>query len=314
MDTKHRIEVKNDHLHATFSRDYKPILIITSGDSVQYKTPDIDWGYTTKEGDRTLFESREKETIWGHPIIGPIAIKNAKPGMTLEIRINDIVPSWYGWNSAGGNNDWHNDKLGLSELDALNVDWVLEWQKNKGICTNKNKSFSVKLNPFMGVMGTAPSEQGIHSTIPPRYCGGNIDCKELTKGSILYLPIAVEGGLFSVGDGHAAQGDGEVSGTAIECPMELVDLTFILRKDLSLQLPRAYTPSGWVTFGFHEDLNEATIMALNEMLQLIQELYHVDKLEATALASVVVDLRITQIVNKTKGVHAVLPHGSIEQN
>jgi acetamidase/formamidase len=311
MCTKHIIEANNQNLHASFSRDYQPILTIHSGDSIQFKTTDIDWGYTSIDGTRVLYESREKEPFWGHPIIGPIAIKNARPGMVLEIKINDIIPGWYGWNGAGGKKNWQNLQLDISEQDELSVDWLLDLEKNSGICHFKNNSFSVKLSPFMGIMSTAPSEPGIHSTMPPRYCGGNIDCKELTKGSILYLPIAVEGGLFSVGDGHAAQGDGEVSGTAIECPMDLVDLTFTVREDMHIKMPMANTPSGWIAFGFHEDLNEATIMALNEMLQLIQDLYHVDKLEATALASVAVDLRITQIVNSVKGVHALLPHGAI---
>ncbi len=115
--------------------------------------------------------------------------------------------------------------------------------------------------------------------------------------------------MFSIGDGHAAQGDGEVSGQAIECPMDLVDITLTVRHDMPLILSKANTPTGWITFGFHENLNQATIMALEEMILLIQHIHKVDKTEATALASVVVDLRITQIVNQVKGVHAVLPHG-----
>lgn len=313
MSTEHIIKVENKNLHASFCKDYQPILTIDSGDTVQFQTADIDWGYISKDGKRVLYESREKETIWGHPLIGPIAIKNAQPGMTLEIKINNIVPGWYGWNCAGGKKNWQNTQLGVSEENEIKLDWQLDNEKDIGICNFKENLFSVKLSPFMGVMSTAPSEPGIHSTIPPRYCGGNIDCKELTKGSILYLPIAVEGGLFSIGDGHAAQGDGEVSGTAIECPIDMVDLTFVLREDMPIHMPRANTPSGWITFGFHEDLNEATIIAINEMLQLIQHLYHVNKLEAIALASVVVDLRITQIVNTVKGVHAVLPHGSLDK-
>ncbi|MEH7074500.1 acetamidase/formamidase family protein [Neobacillus drentensis] len=311
MNKNHTVVVKNENLHASFSKNYQPILSIESGDSVQFQTPDIDWGYTSKNGQRVHYTSRESESEWGHPLIGPIAINGAEPGMTLEIKINEIRPGWYGWNGAGGKNNWHNLKLGLVEYEERSVNWLLDVENCKGKCQFHNQSFSVNLQPFMGVMATAPSEDGVHSTIPPRYCGGNIDCKELTKGSILYLPIAVKGGLFSVGDGHAAQGDGEVSGTAIECPMDLVDLTFVVREDINLQLPRANTPVGWITFGFHEDLNEAAIIALNEMLQLIQEIYQVDKHEATALASVAVDLRITQIVNEVKGVHAVLPHDSI---
>jgi acetamidase/formamidase len=127
----------------------------------------------------------------------------------------------------------------------------------------------------------------------------------------LFLPISVEGALFSIGDGHAAQGDGEVSGTAIECPMDLVDITLTVRDDMQLKMPRAKTPAGWITFGFNEDLNQAAAQALDEMVKLITELHQMEQAEALALASVVVDLRITQVVNGVKGVHAVLPHGAI---
>jgi acetamidase/formamidase len=308
---KHKIEPTNTTLHASFSKDYQPILTIESGDSVQYKTIDIGWGYSPKDGDRIRYQSREKEGFWGHPVIGPIEIKGAKPGMVLEITIDNIVTGWYGWNCSGGSEDWHNLQLELSEHEEVTLDWELDHEKGIGACQYKDHTFSVPLRPFMGVMATAPSEPGVYSTIPPRYCGGNIDCRELVKGSTLFLPVAVEGGLFSVGDGHAAQGDGEVSGQAIECPMEIVELTFKVRDDMSIKMPIANTPSGWITFGMHEDLNEATIMALEGMLELIQQLYGVDKAEANALASVVVDLRITQIVNTVKGVHAVLPHGAI---
>ncbi|WP_096202901.1 acetamidase/formamidase family protein [Bacillus sp. FJAT-45350] len=311
MGKKYFLEPSNETLHGSFSKDYVPILTINSGDSVQYKTVDIGWGYATEDGHKVQYQSRENETAWGHPVIGPIAIQHAKPGMTLEVKINDLVPSWYGWNCAGGTKAWHNEKLGLSNEKRIQLDWKLDSKLMIGSCSYRDKTFSVTLTPFMGVMGTAPSEPGVHSTTPPRYCGGNIDCRELVRGSSLFLPVAIEGALFSVGDGHAAQGDGEVSGQAIECPMEVVDLTFKLRDDMNLKMPRAHTPSSWVTFGFHEDLNEATIIALEEMLDLIQTLYNVDKQEAAALASVVVDLRITQIVNGIKGVHAVLPHGSI---
>lgn len=148
--------------------------------------------------------------------------------------------------------------------------------------------------------------------IPPRFCGGNIDCKELVEGSILYLPIPVSGGFFSVGDGHALQGDGEVSTQAIECPMDVVDLTFTLEDDFNLSMPRANTPAGWITFGFHEDLDEACFIALEGMLDLMEEFYEFERKEAYTLASLTVNMRITQIVNGTKGVHAILPHDSFK--
>jgi acetamidase/formamidase len=179
--------------------------------------------------------------------------------------------------------------------------------------TGRNQhGHTVRLRPFLGVLGMPPAEPGIHPTRPPRRCGGNIDCKELVAGSALYLPIAVPGALFSAGDGHAAQGDGEVAGPAIECPMEQVDLTFALRDDLPLHVPYAHTPAGWVTFGLHEDLNEATLLALDAMLDLLAAQMGIHRKDALALASVAVDLRVTQIVNQVRGVHAVLPHGAIE--
>jgi acetamidase/formamidase len=163
----------------------------------------------------------------------------------------------------------------------------------------------------MGVMGVANRESGLLSTAPPRITGGNFDCKALTAGSTLYLPIQVEGGLFSVGDGHAAQGDGESGGTAIECPMDVLELGFDLVTDAPLNTPYAVTPSGWLTFGFDEDLNKAHDQALSAMVTLIAGRYHVSEKVALALAGVVVDLRITQTVNGVRGVHAILPHGSL---
>lgn len=169
-----------------------------------------------------------------------------------------------------------------------------------------------RVRPFLGVMGMPPAEAGQHSTKPPRLTDGNLDCKELVAGSTLYLPIAVAGGLFSAGDGHALQGDGEVSYTGIECPMDEVVLTFQLHADLHLNTPRAHTAQGWLTFGFDPDLNVAARKALDAMIGLMAEQYNLARVDAIALASLVVDLRITQIVNQVCGVRAVLPHGAIQ--
>jgi len=164
----------------------------------------------------------------------------------------------------------------------------------------------------MGVMGMPPDEPGKHSTGPPRFCGGNMDCRELVAGSTLQLPISVDGALFSTGDGHAAQGDGEISGTAIESPMEQVELRLSIRKDMQLSWPRASTPAGWLAMGFHTDLREASLIACNGLLDLMTELLAINRKEALALASVVAHLRVTQIVNGGMyGVHALLPHGAI---
>lgn len=308
----HKIELKSENLHGSFSNEYKPILTVNSGDSIRMQTPDIEWGYSDSKGiERQFFISAVKEETPLHPMIGPIEITGAKPGMVLEVKLNDVVPGWYGTNWAGGKKSWQNDAVDLTGSERIRLDWELDHDTMTARTEAGSRPLNVPLNPFIGLMGVAPAEPGVHHTSPPRYCGGNIDCKELGRGSTLYLPISVEGALFSIGDGHAAQGDGEVSGTAIECPMDLVDITLTVRDDLQLTMPRAKTPVGWITFGFNEDLNQAAAQALDEMVEMICELHRIERAEALALASVVVDLRITQVVNGVKGIHAVLPHGAI---
>jgi acetamidase/formamidase len=171
----------------------------------------------------------------------------------------------------------------------------------------------LRLRPFMGYVGMTPDEPGLISTFPPQHCGGNMDCKELVEGSRLYLPVAVSGVLFWIGDGHAVQGDGEVAGPALACPIDPVEVEFHLHPSLRLSMPRAETPAGWITFGFHADLNEAWALATEEMLKLMGEVYRLGVKEALALASLVVDLRITQVVNGVRGVHAILPRDAIAQ-
>ncbi len=302
----HYIEPNEDSLHGPFSRDRRPVITIDSGDTVRFKTLDAGWGLEPhpEEGKRRQFEPRQP----GHALCGPVAIRGAKPGMVLEVQINNLVPGAWGWTGGGGFGHPVNQWLGLADGEGTTIKWTLD---NVRMTATDQFGHQVALRPFMGVMGMPADVEGMQPTAPPRFCGGNIDCKELTAGSTLYLPIAVEGGLFSTGDGHGVQGDGEVSVTAIECPMDLVDLTFTVRDDLHFSMPRAKTPAGWVTFGFHEDLNEASMIALSHMLDVMVELYGYTRKESLALASLVVDLRISQIVNGSKGCHAILRHDAI---
>ena len=310
----YNIEPERRTLHGSFCRDFPPILTIEPGDTVRFRTLDAGWylhppdlseGWNWSE----KFQPRDPERDAGHALCGPVAIQGASPGMTLEIEINEVRPAAWGWTVAGGWDSAENRRLQVVE-NGVAYCWTLDPDAMTG--TNQH-GHRVALRPFMGVMGMPPAEPGIHSTVPPRLTGGNLDCKELTAGVSLFLPIAVEGGLFSVGDGHARQGDGEVSTTAIECPMERVTLTFHLHEGKPLTAPRARTPEGWLTLGLHEDLNEASFLALEAMLELMQEQHALSRLDALALASLTVDLRITQIVNRVRGVHAFLPHSAFEQ-
>lgn len=311
MSITYRLPAERRTLHGHFSRDLQPVLSIQSGDTVQFSTMDSNWGLEPFVGGvyhlRREMEGRDAALDDGHALTGPIAILGAQPGMTLEVQIKDIRLGAWGYCLGGGWPSSVNKRLNITSRGIVH-----NWQFDKNQMIGRNHlGHTVVLRPFMGIMGMPPNDPGIHSTIPPRIYGGNLDCKELVVGSTLYLPIAVEGGLFSTGDGHAAQGDGEIGGTAIECPMDLVELTFNLRDDFPVTTPVANTPAGWITMGFDASLNEAAFMALEAMFTLMQRLYGLDRWDVVALSSHAVDLHITQIVNQLGGVHAVLPHGRL---
>jgi acetamidase/formamidase len=308
--TVHTIEPDEHSLHGAFSRDFAPILTIDSGDTVRFRTLDAGWRSDPPPENGPVerqVEARPERRGDGHALCGPVAVRGARPGMTLEVRIGELRPGGWGWTYAHNQVPWLDLEAREPEGWTRMV-WTLDVEAM--VATNR-RGRTVALRPFMGVMGMPPDAQGTHSTGPPRACGGNIDCRELIAGSTLYLPIAVEGALFSTGDGHGTQGDGEASGTAIECPMDLAEMTLSVRDDLRLEWPRAHTAAGWLTFGFHRVLDVAAAIALSGMRDLLSEQYGVDRVDALALASLVVDLRVTQMVNGVRGVHAVLPHGAL---
>ncbi|MUK89024.1 acetamidase [Ornithinibacillus sp. L9] len=312
MANVYHVSPSRETLHGFFSRELEPVLEIQPGDTVVFKTLDSAWGLEKRSSagsPRKKFSdiaTHRQSKTFGHSLVGPIFIEGAMPNQTLEIKINEIIPGTWGWASAGGFKSYWNEKMGMVDEKEVTLDFELDHSKMIGRSQFGSFDYSVKLNPFMGIMGMPPAEYGQHTTITPRRWGGNIDCKELQAGSTLYLPVPVEGGLFSVGDGHAAQGDGEVSGPALECPMERVSLTFNVLNDMPINMPRAKTKDGWITMGFHENLEEAMWLALSEMLDLMSTNYQISRTEAYAFASLVVDLHITQVVNHVKGVHAFL--------
>lgn len=310
----HHIKPNERTLHGYFSRSLPPILTIQPGETVRYSLLDASWRSVDEKGELQRSLLRDRDPLQGHALCGPIAIEGAKQGMTLAVEIGDMRVASKGWNIGGGPPDTPFERLGVSRPKAEGP-YTVYWDLDPEAGTGRNHlGQTVKLAPFLGVLGMPPdgdSEDHYFSTRPPRNCGGNIDCKLLVPGSTLYLPITVDGALFSAGDGHAAQGDGEVSGTAIECPIEQADLTFRLLDDMPIDVPRANTPSGWITLGFHRDLNEATFIALNAMLDLLVEQFDMSRMDALSLASVVVDLHVTQIVNDVQGVHALLPHDAV---
>jgi acetamidase/formamidase len=305
--TRHQLDPTPSTTADVFSRDLPPVLIVDPGDTIVLRSLDAH-GHLQPQ----TFPGEKVPTLIsdsrGHCLTGPIAVRGAVPGDVLAVSFLSLRPDDWGFTAAAVRDTPLTRRLGLHDGPAA---WLL-WQidGDAGLATS-DRGHTVRIAPFHGVTGVAWDEPGEHSTTPPRPVGGgNIDCKELVAGSILYLPVNVPDALLSIGDGHAAQGDGEVAGTAIECGM-----TTELQLDLVAGRPvpgvHAETPAGQITFGFSPDLNAAMGDALDAMLTWMQASYGVDKATALALASPVVDLRVTQVANESWGVHALLPGGAI---
>jgi acetamidase/formamidase len=240
--------------------------------------------------------------VGGHFLIGPIYVENAEPGDSLEVRILDVTPRLpYGANGArpasGGLPDLVPRPYGKA--------YLLDLKRNAAVFNN---NIEVPLAAFNGVNGTCPadSEGPDRRSGPPGLFGGNLDSKELVAGSTLYLPIFQKGALFYTGDCHAAMGDGEVAGDAIGTANTVV-YQFILHKGKTLKGPRAENATHYITYGLDPDLDKAMRMALIESLDFLKEKEGLEFLPAYSLASAAIDFRVTQIVDKTLGVHGMIP-------
>ena len=309
--TLHEIPLERRTLHGHFSRDLEPVAEVRPGDVVRFATLDAGWGVEPPREDgsqRERFSPLDEELDAGHALIGPVAVLGAVAGQTLAVRIEEVRVGPFGWSVAGGWSTPLNDRLGVGEGESR----VLAWELDADAALGRDRDGrEVSLAPFLGVLGMPPPETGVHPTGPPRAWGGNLDCKELVVGTTLFLPIPVDGAWFSAGDGHALQGDGEVSSTAIECPLDRAQLSLSLRDDFELAAPMARTRDSWLAFGLGETLDEAAGNAIEGMLRLMERELGLERRDALALASLVVDLRITQVVNGVQGVHAVLRDDAI---
>jgi acetamidase/formamidase len=305
--TRHRLDPSPSTTAQVFSRDLPPVLTVEPGDSVVVRSLDAA-GHLERQnvpGEQvpTMFSEWK-----GHCLTGPIAVRGAMPGDVLAVRFVSLRPGDWGWTTAHARDSPLSRRLGLHNRPPARLLWQIDAEA--GVATSDH-GHGVTIAPFHGVAGVAWDEPGEHSTIPPRTVGGgNIDCKELVAGSVLYLPVIVPGALLSVGDGHAAQGDGEVAGTAIECAMT-AELELGIVTARPVHGVHAETPAGRVTFGFSPDLNAAMGDALEAMLAWMQSLYGLDLAATLALASPSVDLHVTQVANQSWGVHGLLPWDAI---
>ncbi|GAB2926020.1 acetamidase/formamidase family protein [Rhodococcus aerolatus] len=305
-----RLPADERTLHGWFDPALAPVLTVDPGATVVVDCLDSGWSAGPWDGTGDVL-ARPRHPAWrpghGHALTGPVAVRGARPGDVLAVRVDAVVPGTFGTTYAGMRDTPVNRRLGVVDDRA-----VLRWTIDGATATTQH-GHTVATRPFLGVVGLPPAEPGRHSTVPPRWHGGNLDCRDVVAGSTLYLPVTVPGALLSVGDAHAAQGHGEVSGTAIECPATATLTLDVLPElhGLALRTPVADTPAGWVVLGVADDLDTATGHALDGVLDLLGALHGLGRAEALALASVVVDLHVTQVVNQVVGVHALLPHDAL---
>ncbi|HTU74987.1 MAG TPA: acetamidase/formamidase family protein [Trebonia sp.] len=309
--TVHRIEPAPESTVNVFSASHAPLVVIDPGDTIIARSLDAS-GYLERHefpGDAGKPKMPSGEGR-GHCLNRPVAVRGAVPGGMLAVHIVALTPDDWGWTvTASAPDSPVARRLGLAGAEPAWLLWEIDQAAGTAIANGK---YARPIAPFLGITGVAPAGEGQHSTVPPRTeAGGNIDCKELVAGSTLYLPVNADGALLYLGDGHAAQGDGESCGTAIECGMT-TEAVVRLAPGRPLSSVHAETPAGRVTFGFSADLNEAMGDALDAMVTWLAELYRTSRAEALLLASSCVDLRVTQVANITWGVHALLPAGLLD--
>jgi acetamidase/formamidase len=288
-----------------------PVLRIKSGDTVQVhtlitSTPPRLEGAGVKPDQietslREIFTTVTDKGPGGHILTGPIYIEGAEPGDVLEVRIQSIklaIP--YAYTAFRPGAGFLPEDFPTSNIKIIPLD-------EKRMIGRFGDGIEIPLRPFFGSMGVAPPESsGRISSAPPGIHAGNLDNKELVAGTTLFIPLHVRGGLFQIGDGHAAQGNGEVCITALETSL-FGKLQLIVRKDMKLRWPRAETPKAFMTMGIDEDLTQATRIAVREMIDFLVNQKRLSRDDAYMLASVAADLSITQLVDGTKGVHAMIP-------
>ncbi|HXC55070.1 MAG TPA: acetamidase/formamidase family protein [Rhizomicrobium sp.] len=288
-----------------------PVLRIHSGDTVVFRTllTNSPTGLekagvaptAVEQALRDVYAAVTDKGPGGHILNGPVYIEGAEPGDTLEIHIRKIelaIPYAYnGFRYGAGilTDDFPYARIKIIPLDA------------KHMLADFAPGIAIALHPFFGSMGVAPPAAfGRYDSTPPTINGGNMDNKELVAGSTLYLPVFNPGALFEIGDGHAGQGNGEVDVTAMETSL-IGTLEFVVRKDLKISYPRAETPTHYIAMGFDDDLSIAAHKAVREMVDFLVNEKHLSRDDAYMLTSVAGDVDVTEIVDRNKGVHVMLP-------
>jgi acetamidase/formamidase len=306
-------------LHATattvawgnYDAAHAPALRIRSGDTVVFDTLLTSSPTALEKGGvkpadveqslRDVFAQVTDKGPGGHILTGPVYVEGAEPGDTLEIHIDKIdlaIP--YAYNGFRYGLGILTDEFPYARMKIIPLD-------RERMVARFAPGVEVPLHPFFGSMGVAPPPAfGRYDSTPPSINGGNMDNKELVEGATLYLPVWAKGALFEIGDGHAGQGNGEVDVTAMETSLR-GHIRFVLRKDLHIKYPRAETPTHYIAMGFDDDLSIAAHKAVREMVDFLVDDKHLSRDDAYMLTSVAGDADITEVVDRNKGVHVMMP-------
>ena len=294
-----------DHVHCGWDNGLPPVLTVAPGATIEVACQDASGGQLTAASTAADIGALDFGRI--NPVTGPVFVDGAQPGDALKITLESFGPSGFGWTANIPGFGLLADRFPDPALHLWTYDRAAREPAAYG------PGGRVPLKPFAGTLGLALAEPGLHSVVPPRRVGGNLDIRDLSAGTTLYLPVEVAGGLFSIGDTHAAQGDGEVCGTAIESPMSTV-VTLELVKDARLESPRFTTPgpvsrhlddAGYeVTTGVGPDLMTGAREAVARMVDLLCATQGMAPVEAYMLCSVCGDLRISEIVDQPNWVVA----------
>jgi acetamidase/formamidase len=290
------LHLARGQVHYGWNRDRAPILTVRSGTELTVEVQEASGGQLGPGATAESVAALDFAMV--NPISGPVFVEGARAGDVLQVDILEVQPGAFGWTALIPG-------FGLL-ADQFPDPWVHVWELDGGRA-RLTDSIAVPLSPFCGVLGVAPAEPGDHSVIPPRRVGGNMDTRQLGPGTTLFLPIEVDGALFGVGDTHAAQGDGEVCGTAIEASTT-VSLRLSVRRDMAidtpefdvthpLERPGAAAAGYHATTGIGPDLLGATRQCIERMIAHLERHYRLDARQAYALASVAVDLRISEVVD-----------------
>ncbi|HEY1509053.1 MAG TPA: acetamidase/formamidase family protein [Solirubrobacteraceae bacterium] len=306
-------KVRSDSVSFAWDNSIPPVLEIESGETVELETADASGGQLTADSTPADVAALDFDRV--NHVTGPVFVRGAQPGDVLAVEILELRPHAWGWTAIIPGfgllaDEFDEPWLRISQVDALSgrVQFA--------------DDITLPFAPFPGTIGVAPAEAGSHSIVPPRRWGGNMDIKHLQPGCTLYLPVGVDGALFSVGDTHSAMGDGEVCGTAVETAMEIA-LRLTVRRDINARYPQYEIPAGQlargetssyhVCTGIHEDLMEAAREATRALVDHIVDRHGRDRQEAYAIASVAADLRIHEVVDAPNWVvGAFLPDAIFE--